>query len=121
YVMTSIQEKREDAVRDAKQQIGFYFTTALYHTVLDLHGLRSVGEECRAALRRFDLAAMAEAVPDELVDEIAIACTPDEAADRMAQWNDLTDEALLYAPSVGVAPERLRSNLDAMLDVFGSR
>jgi probable F420-dependent oxidoreductase len=121
YVMTSIQEKREDAVRDAKQQIGFYFTTALYHTILDLHGLREVGEKCRAALRRFDIAAMAEAIPDALVDEIAIACTPDEAVDRLAEWSDLTDEALLYAPSVGVSPERLRSNLDAMLDILGSR
>jgi probable F420-dependent oxidoreductase len=121
YVMTSIQEKHEDAVRDAKHQIGFYLTTALYHTVLDIHGMREVGEKCRAALRSFDMGAMADAVPDALVDEIAIACTPDEAVDRMAQWKDLTDEPLLYSPSVGVTPERLRANLDAMLDLFGSR
>ena len=119
YVMTSIQDKRVDAVRDAKSQIGFYFTTPLYHSILELHGLREVGEACRAALRRFDVKRMAEAIPDSLVDEIAIACTPDEARDRLAQWQDLTDQPLLYAPSVGVAPERLRSNLDAMLDLFG--
>ena len=119
YVMISIQDKREDALRDAKNQIGFYFTTALYHTILDLHGMREVGKQCRAALRRFDVAAMAAAVPDELVDEIAIACTPDEAVDRLAQWQELTDEPLLYAPSVGVPQDRLRSNQDAMLDLFG--
>jgi probable F420-dependent oxidoreductase len=121
YVMTSIQANREDALRDAKNQIGFYFTTALYHSVLDLHGMREVGENCRAALRKMDIRAMSEAVPDELVDEIAIACTPDEAVDRLAQWRDLTDEPLLYAPSVGVPPERLRSNVAAMFDLFGSR
>ena len=77
-------------MRDAKGQIGFYFTTALYHSILDLHGLREVGEACRAALRKFDVQAMAEAIPDALVDEIAIACTPDEARDRLAQWKDLT-------------------------------
>jgi len=121
YVLTSIQEKREDALRDAKQQIGFYFTTALYHTVLDLHGMREVGEACRKALRSFDVAAMAAAVPDELVDEIAIACTPDEAGDRLEQWRELTDEPLVYAPTVGVPPERLRSNLDAILEIFGDR
>jgi probable F420-dependent oxidoreductase len=120
YVMTSIQPSREDAVRDAKQQIGFYFTTALYHTILDLHGLRDVGEKCRNALRRFDIGAMADAIPDELVDQIAIACTPDEARDRLAQWKDLTDEPLLYAPTIGVPPDRVRGNLDAMLDLFGS-
>jgi probable F420-dependent oxidoreductase len=121
YVMTSIQENREDAVRDAKHQIGFYFTTALYHTILDLHGMREVGEKCRAALRTFDLGAMADAIPDDLVDEIAIACTPDEAVDRLSEWKDLTDEPLLYTPSVGVPSERLRSNLDAILNLFGSR
>ena len=72
YVITSIQEKREHALRDAKHQIGFYFTTKLYHSILDLHGLSEVGRRCRAALRNFDLAAMADAIPDELVDEIAV-------------------------------------------------
>jgi probable F420-dependent oxidoreductase len=119
YVLTSIAESREQALRDAKGQIGFYYTTALYHSILDLHGLRHVGEAARAALRKFDTRAMAEAIPDELVDEIAIACTPDEARDRLAQWNDLTEDPLFYPPSVGVRPERQRENLDAILDTFG--
>jgi probable F420-dependent oxidoreductase len=119
YVMTSIQENREHAVRDAKNQIGFYFTTGIYHSILEHHGLLHVGEACRAALRSFDLKAMSEAIPDELVDEIAIACTPDEARDRLAQWADLTELALLYAPSVGVPPERLASNMDAIFEIFG--
>ena len=120
YVVTSIAEDREQAVRDAKGQIGFYYTTELYHSILDLHGWRHVGEACRAAFRKMDLKGMAEAVPDELVDEIAIACTPDEAPDRLAQWKDLTEDPLFYPPSVGVRPERLRDNLDAILDVFGT-
>jgi alkanesulfonate monooxygenase SsuD/methylene tetrahydromethanopterin reductase-like flavin-dependent oxidoreductase (luciferase family) len=86
YVLTSLAPTREQAVREAKGQIGFYYTTELYHSILDLHGLRHVGESCRAALRKFDTKAMAEAIPDSLVDEIAIACTPDEARDRLAQW-----------------------------------
>ncbi len=80
-----------------------------------------MGEKCRAALRHFDVAAMGAAIPDELVDEIAIACTPDEAAERLAQWKDLTEQPLLYAPSVGVPPERVQSNLDAMLEIFAAR
>ena len=120
YVLTSIQESREEAVRDAKGQIGFYLTTKLYHTILDLHGQRAVGEACRAAFRKMDFAALADAVPDELVDEIAIACTPDEAQDRLAQWRGIADEALFYPPSVGVRPHRLRANMEAILDRFGS-
>jgi hypothetical protein len=119
YVITSLASDRETAVRDAKGQIGFYFTTALYHSVLELHGLAEVGERCRAALRRFDVSAMAEAIPDALVDEIAVACTPDEAPDRLARWKELTSFPLLYAPSVGVPPARQRENHDAILSTFG--
>ena len=119
--MCVLAETREQALREAKGQIGFYYTTALYHSILDLHGLRHVGEACRAALRRFDTRAMAEAIPDELVDEIAIACTPDEAHDRFAQWKDLTEDPLFYPPSVGIAPERVLENAHTILDVFGSR
>ncbi|MGE4652794.1 MAG: LLM class flavin-dependent oxidoreductase [Myxococcota bacterium] len=120
YVITSIQDERESAIRDAKGQIGFYLTTALYHSILDHHGLREVGERCRAALRKFDTKAMAEAVPDALVEEIAIACTPDEARQRLEEWRDLSDQPLLYAPSVGVPPERLRDNQQATLEIFGT-
>jgi alkanesulfonate monooxygenase SsuD/methylene tetrahydromethanopterin reductase-like flavin-dependent oxidoreductase (luciferase family) len=79
-----------------------------------------VGASCRAAFKRLDWKAMAEAIPDALVDEIAIACTPDEARDRLAQWKDLCEQPLLYAPTVGVPPERLRANQDAIFAVFGA-
>ena len=118
YVLTSLAATREQAVRDAKCQIGFYFTVSVYHTILAFHALPEVAAACRAALARFDLRAMADAIPDALVDEIAIACTPDEARDRLSEWKDLSDEPLLYAPTVGVPPERVRTNLDAILEVF---
>ncbi len=121
YVMTSIQDDRALAIQDAKNQIGFYFTTGIYHSILDLHGLREVGDACRKALAKMDTKAMAEAVPDALVEEIAIACTRDEAHDRLAQWQDLCDQPLLYAPSVGVPRGRLQDNLDATLEIFGTR
>jgi alkanesulfonate monooxygenase SsuD/methylene tetrahydromethanopterin reductase-like flavin-dependent oxidoreductase (luciferase family) len=121
YVLTSIHTDRELALRDAKNQIGFYFTTALYHSVLELHGMKDVGDKCRAALRSFDVKAMSEAVPDALVEEIAVVGTPDEARDRLAQWKDLTDQPLLYAPTVGVPPERRRANVESMLEIFGGR
>ncbi|MBW2314019.1 MAG: LLM class flavin-dependent oxidoreductase [Deltaproteobacteria bacterium] len=120
YVLTSIADTREEALRNAKGQIGFYFTTRLYHSILEHHDMADVGAACNAALRRFDTKAMAEAVPDALVDELAVACTPDEARDRLSQWEGLTEEALLYAPSIGVGPEAQHKNMDAMLSVFAA-
>lgn len=119
YVITSIGDDVDRARRDAKAQIGFYLTTELYHSVLDLHDMRDVGQACRAAFKRGDFAALADAVPDELVDEVAIAGGADEARDRLADWQDLTRDPLFYPPSVGVHPQRLRENLDAILDLFG--
>ena len=63
---------------------------------------------------------MCEAIPDALVDEIAIAGTPDEAKDKLAQWSDLTDQPLLYAPSVGVPGERIQANVTHMFELFAS-
>ncbi len=120
YILTSIHESREEAVRDAKSQIGFYLTTELYHTILDLHDQRAVGAACREAFRKMDFVALADAVPDDLVDEIAIACTPDEAHDRLAQWDGIADEALFYPPSVGVGQRRLEANLQTILELFGN-
>ncbi len=121
YVLTSLHRDRAQAVRDAKNQIGFYYTVKVYRTILEYHGMPEVADACRKALARFDVRAMADAIPDSLVDEIAIACPPDEARARLEQWKDLTDEPLLYAPTVGVPAERIRGNLDAILDVFATR
>jgi probable F420-dependent oxidoreductase len=117
YVLTSIQPERALARRDARNQIGFYFTVSVYRTVLEFHGRPDVADACRRALATFDVRAMGEAIPDELVDEIAVAGTPDEARERLRAWADLTDAPLLYAPTVGVPPERARANLDAILNL----
>jgi probable F420-dependent oxidoreductase len=120
YVICSVSDDVDQARREARAQIAFYYTTRLYHSVLDVHGWRAVGEACAQAFRRGDLAAMSEAIPDELVDAIAIAGRPEEVRDRLRQWRGLTDHPLLYPPSAGVKPERVRENLAAIADTFGA-
>jgi probable F420-dependent oxidoreductase len=115
YVLTSIQPDRALARRDARNQIGFYFTVSVYRSVLEFHGRPDVADACRRALATFDVRAMGEAIPDALVDEIAVAGTPDEARERLAAWHELSDEPLLYAPSVGVPRARLEANLAELL------
>jgi probable F420-dependent oxidoreductase len=119
YVICSVSDDVDQARREARAQIAFYFTTRLYHTVLDLHGWRPIGEEIAVAFRRGDFGAMAQAVPDELVDAIAVTGRPDEARERLHQWETLTDHVLLYPPSFGAPPERVRENLVAMVETFG--
>ena len=120
YVLCSLSDDLERARREVRAQIAFYYTTRLYHSVLDVHGWRSVGETITAAFKRGDFAAMTAAVPDELVDQIAIACRPDEARDRLRQWDGLTEQVLFYPPSIGIAPARVRENLAAIVETFGA-
>ena len=119
YVITAIDEDRDAAVLDAKRMIGFSFTTEHYHTILDFHGLSHVGVECRKALSRFDTDAMAAAIPDELVAEIAIAGTPRDAREQLAAWETIADEVLLYPASIGISPARARGHLDRLFETFG--
>ena len=72
YVICSISDDVELARSEARAQIGFYYTTAMYHTILDASGWRAQGEEIAAAFRKGDMKAMTEAVTDEMIDEIAI-------------------------------------------------
>ncbi len=120
YVMCSISEDEAEARREVRAQIAFYYTTKIYHSVLDVHGWRPIGEEVATAFRKMDFKAMAEAVPDELVDAIAIAGRPDDVRDQLGQWEGLAEHVLFYPPSVGVAPERVNQNLHAIIETFGS-
>jgi probable F420-dependent oxidoreductase len=120
YVITSISEDRDQARREARAQIAFYYTTRLYHTVLDVHGWRPIGETIADAFRKMDFKAMEAAVTDEMVDAIAVAGTADEVRDRISQWDGLSDHLLLYSPSIGMSAGRVQENLDAIAETFGS-
>ncbi|MDX2171230.1 MAG: LLM class flavin-dependent oxidoreductase [Deltaproteobacteria bacterium] len=122
YLLTSINPDRALALQDAKQQIGFYYTVKVYHSILALHGLPEVAAACRQALASFDIAAMAAAIPDALVDEIAIVATDAaEAREKLRQWDGLCDEVLFYAPSVGVPGERVGENNERILAAFAAK
>ena len=117
-MITSIADSTEQARNEARGQIGFYYTTRLYHSILEPHGWKAQGEAIAAAFRKGDFAGMAAAVTDEMIDEIAIAGTPDEVRDQLKAWEGLADHVLLYTPSIGMKSARVQENLDAIVDTF---
>ena len=119
YVITSIAEDREQARLEARRQIGFYATTLTYDAILDLHGWQTEKEAIRAAWRKLDMRALAEAVSDEMLDQIAIAGAPGECREQLARYDGLLDHVLFYPPSVGMPPERVRENYRLIAEVFG--
>ena len=105
YVITSISDDAAKARDEARRQIAFYATTLTYDAILDLHGWQAEKEAIRAAFKKFDVAAMTAAITDEMVDQIAVAGTPDECRRQLARYEGLLDHVLLYPPSFGVRPD----------------
>lgn len=121
YIITSIHDDPVVARNEARAQIAFYYTTRLYHSVLEPHGWQSVGEAIAQAFRNGDFPAMSAAVTDEMVDAIALAGTPREVKEKIGQWEGIADHVLFYSPSVGMRRERLMQNMTSIVDTFGSR
>jgi alkanesulfonate monooxygenase SsuD/methylene tetrahydromethanopterin reductase-like flavin-dependent oxidoreductase (luciferase family) len=118
YVITSVAADREQARAEARRQIAFYSTTLTYDAILDLHGWQEQKQAIRAAFRSFDLNAMAAAVTDDMVDQIAVAGTPDECREQLARYDGLLDHVLLYPPSFGVRHERVTENYRLIRETF---
>lgn len=121
YVITSISDDRDQAMREAKAQIAFYATAKSYEGILDLHGWQSAKQGIYEAFKTFDFARMANCVSDEMVEEIAVTGTPGECRDKLRRWEGLLDTVLLYAPSIGVSAERLAENNRRIIETFGRK
>jgi probable F420-dependent oxidoreductase len=99
YVTCFVDEDGDAAREAARGIIAFNSTVSTYRPILTHHGFDGQADEIRAAWERRDLAGMAAAVSDEMVDAIAIAGTPDDAR---AQWEqrraELFERTLLWTP-----------------------
>jgi probable F420-dependent oxidoreductase len=118
YIITSVNEDPVAARNEARNQVAFYYTTRLYHPVLAGSGWESQAETIAAAFKQGDFRACVAAVPDEMVDAIALTGTPDEVRDKIGQWQDIADHVLFYSPSIGMSPERQMENQQMIIDAF---
>ena len=63
---------------------------------------------------------MLAAVPEEMIGECAIAGTPDQCREQLAQYEGLIDTAMFFAPSFGIRSSRVLENERAILATFGA-
>lgn len=98
----SDDEQRQPALTLLRQQLGFYASTPAYRTVLDVHGWGALQPELRALTKAGRWDDMAAAVPDELVDAVAVAGPRAGLGARLAaRVTGITDSVGL----VGVVPD----------------
>jgi len=116
-----ISEDRAVARREAAIQIAFYGTTPNYLPVFASHGDEHLMEEYRRVFVSSgrDPDAMAAAVTDEVLDRYAVAGTPDEVRDRVAEFSAHLDHMILGGAWYRVPQQRMAENLWAILETFG--
>jgi len=116
-----ISEDRAEARREAAIQIAFYGTTPNYLPVFAVHGDEHLMEEYRRVFVRSgrDPDAMAAAVSEEVIDRYAVAGTPDEVRDRVAEFGAHVDHLILGGAWYRVPQQRMAENLWAVLETFG--
>jgi probable F420-dependent oxidoreductase len=105
-VILQIASDRDLARLEAAGQIGFYATTRTYRPVLELHGHQDRIGTLRKLFAAADLQGLArEALP--MVDDLAIAGTPEECRERVAAYEGVADRLILGGAWIGPDPERL--------------
>ena len=118
-LITAVSHDREQALRDAKNQIAFYASVKSYEGILNLHGWEEQKRAIWEHFKTFNLPKMAAAVTDDMVEQIAIAGTPEECCEQIEKWKDVVDLPILYTPTAGVKADRVRENHRLIVETFG--
>jgi probable F420-dependent oxidoreductase len=118
WILLAVSDDRDQAREDAKRQIAFHATVRTYDAILDLHGFTEVAAQIRDLWKSFDLAGMTALVTDEMLDEMAVAGTPDECRAALDRRAASADRLLLGAPVVATDADRIRAYHDAIVETF---
>lgn len=111
-----IDRDGRQAKRWAAGLVAFYTTVRTYSAFFAFHGFeaeaRAIGERFRAGDER----GMIDSCPDEMVDALALAGTPDEVRKRLAEYDGVVHGVKLSPPTHLVPPEVTRASQAAILE-----
>ncbi len=100
FVVTGRDQDQMDRMRwYVKQQLSFYASTPSYRPVLEVHGW-DFGPTLTAMSKRGEWKEMAEVIPDEVVDEVAIVAPLDELGSALKRrYDGILDRVGFYSLS----------------------
>nr|WP_202035453.1 LLM class flavin-dependent oxidoreductase [Streptomyces mexicanus] len=123
WVVTAVDDDDPDrAALDARRMIAFYLTVATYDPFVDAHGWQEETSRIRAAFKQRDSDAMATAVSDRMLDEIAVYGTTEQARQMWAAKGPdglPKDVAFLAPPSYLVSDRRKQEYARAAMRALG--
>jgi alkanesulfonate monooxygenase SsuD/methylene tetrahydromethanopterin reductase-like flavin-dependent oxidoreductase (luciferase family) len=86
WIITAVDDNApERAIADARRMIAFYLTVRTYDPFVAHHGWEEPVARLRDAFRAGDTDAMARAITDEMLTEIAVCGTTADAKDTLAR------------------------------------
>ena len=118
--MCAVDHDLEAARRRVAFAIGQYAASRTYDRLFALHGWDGAQQRIRAAAKDGNPEAMADAVPDEAIDAIGIACRPDDLRRRAGDHADAFDHLDLCAPPWGLEPPELEAATDRILSAMST-
>lgn len=116
FVITGEDEK-ETAAMEAlvRRQVSFYGSTPSYAAVLEYHGMGALAKELNGLMREGRMQDMAAAVPDALIEHVAIIAPPGEVGARLRErYDGLLDRVSLYMAMDGVEFRRWDALVEAV-------
>lgn len=125
WLVTSIDDDREQARRRAQVNLAFYFCTPSYRTVVAGTGWERPIARLREEFLELgpDWARLADRVPDDLVDAITLSGTPAEVLAQVRSWErelaeDGIDEVVFQTVGVGLADAEVVANCQRIVDLL---
>jgi len=99
-IVGDTDEERAEWRRRVRFQIAFYGSTPAYANVFELHGWHGVSQRLTELQRAGDIAGMAGAITDEMLDVYAITATWSELPQRIVEkYHGVADRIILYFAS----------------------
>jgi probable F420-dependent oxidoreductase len=115
-VICAISGDEEQARREAAAQLAFYAAPRSYGPVLARAGFGGAAEAIRQAFADDDHAAMVKAVPEAMIDALAIAGTPAQVRQQLTRFEGVLDHVIVYPPSFRIAPARCDELADLLVE-----
>ncbi|HYH60740.1 MAG TPA: LLM class flavin-dependent oxidoreductase [Solirubrobacterales bacterium] len=109
----------EGAYDAARKTLAFYATVRTYAPVFEIDGFGSEAEAVGNAFRAGDLAGVAAAVSDEMVDTYCAVGAIDQVREKVGRVAGLGDSISLSPPTYFMQPEEIAEYQRRMLEAFG--
>ena len=117
--IASDESEVEAAYEAARRTLAFYATVRTYAPVFELDGFGAEAEAVGNAFRAGDLARVAAAVTNDMVDTYCAVGTIDRVREKVAEVAGLGDSVSLGPPTYFIPNEEIWEYQRRVLEAFG--